>query len=165
MAKKKAVVTNAMRIINAAKISYEPVEYEAPEEVGDNFGMTIAQKTGINPDQSFKTLVLKGEKTGITVACIPCSHELDLKKIAKAAGDKKMEMIHVKELLGLTGYIRGSVSPIGMKKSYPTYVDASALLYEKIAVSGGVCGMALMIAPDDIKKLTNCKFEDIIKGE
>ena len=165
MAKKKAVVTNAMRMINAAKINYEPVEYEAPDEIGDNFGMTISQKTGINPMQSFKTLVLKGEKTGIAVACIPCSNELDLKKLAKAAGDKKMEMIHVKELLGLTGYIRGSVSPIGMKKNYPTYIDSTALLYERIAVSGGVCGMALMISPDDIQRLTNCKFEDIIKGE
>ncbi|MDD6483294.1 MAG: Cys-tRNA(Pro) deacylase [Clostridiales bacterium] len=160
MPKKKPVVTNAMRTVKAAGIDFEAYEYEA-DEVGENFGMKISEKTGISPDRSFKTLVIRGEKNGIMVVCIPCSRELDLKKTAKAVGDKKAEMIHVKELLGLTGYIRGGVSPIGMKKKYPTIISSLALDYDKIAVSGGVCGVALMLSPKDLQTLTDCRFMDI----
>ena len=163
MAKKKPVITNAMRLLKAAKIPFEEVEYEA-EEVGEDSGERIAALTGIPPEISFKTLVIRGERTGIMVACIPVKNEVDLKKIAKAAGDKKAEMIHVKELLGLTGYIRGGVSPIGMKKHYPTFVDESAKGLDKIAVSGGVCGVTLIMAPEDLKKATECVFCDIVKN-
>ena len=163
MAKKKPVITNAMRLLKAAKIPFEEVEYEA-EEVGEDFGERIAALTGIPPEMSFKTLVIRGERTGIMVACIPVKNEVDLKKIAKAAGDKKAEMIHVKELLGLTGYIRGGVSPIGMKKHHPTFVDESAKGLDKIAVSGGVCGVTLIMAPEDLKKATECVFCDIVKN-
>lgn len=163
MAKKKPVITNAMRLLKAAKIPFEEVEYEA-EEVGEDFGERIAALTCIPPEMSFKTLVIRGERTGIMVACIPVKNEVDLKKIAKAAGDKKAEMIHVKELLGLTGYIRGGVSPIGMKKHYPTFVDESAKGLDKIAVSGGVCGVTLIMAPEDLKKATECVFCDIVKN-
>ena len=162
MAKKKAAVTNAMRLLRAAKIPFEEIEYEA-DEVGENFGEKIAEMTGIPAEMSFKTLVIRGERTGIMVACIPVDREADLKKIAAAAGDKKAEMIHVKELLPLTGYIRGGVSPIGMKKKYPTYVDASAQALEKIAVSGGVCGVTLIMTPESLKKATDCEFKDITK--
>ena len=162
MAKEKKTVTNAMRLLNAAKIKYETVEYEA-DEVGEHFGETIAAMTGIPPEKSFKTLVARGDKTGIMVSCIPVSHELDLKKLAKVSGNKKAEMIHVKELLSLTGYIRGGVSPIGMKKKYPTYIHKSAESFSEIAVSGGKCGCTLLIAPADVQKATDCIFEDIIK--
>lgn len=163
MAKKKNITTNAVRIVNAAKIDCEVIEYETDGEVGADFGMEIAQKTGIPPEKSFKTLVVRGDKNAIGVCCIPCHRELDLKKVAKVTGDKKVEMIHVKELLALTGYIRGGVSPIGMKKKYPTYIDATAQSFDKIAVSGGVCGITLMMSPDDLQKVTECKFESIIK--
>lgn len=163
MAKKKAVVTNAMRILNAAKIKYDTVEYEHEGDIGHDFGMEIAVQTGIPMEQSFKTLVVRGERQGIMVVCIPVNAEADLKKIAKEAGDKKVEMIHVKELLGLTGYIRGGVSPIGMKKKYPTYIDESALNFEKVAVSAGICGATLLISPDDLQKVTDCKYKDIRK--
>ena len=161
MAKKKAIVTNAMRMLNAAKVSYTTVEYEHEGDIGQDFGMEIAQQTGIPMEQSFKTLVIRGEKQGIMVACIPVNAEVDLKLLAKAAGDKKVEMIHVKELLGLTGYIRGGVSPIGMKKKYPTYIDSSAQDFDRVAVSGGICGATILLAPSDLQKVTNCKFVEI----
>lgn len=165
MAKKKQIVTNAMRMLNAAKIKYDAVEYEHEGDIGENFGVEIASQTGIPPEQSFKTLVLRGEKQGIMVVCIPVSAEVDLKKLAREAGDKKVEMIHVKELLGLTGYIRGGVSPIGMKKKYPTYVDASAQDFEKIAVSGGICGVTVLLTPEDLHKVTDCRFAEVIRKE
>lgn len=102
MAKDKKTVTNAMRLLNASKIKYETVEYEA-DEVGEHFGEAIAEMTGIPPEKSFKTLVARGDKTGIMVSCIAVNHEVDLKKLAKVSGNKKVEMIHVKELFGLTG--------------------------------------------------------------
>ena len=163
MAKKK-IVTNAMRLLNAAKIEYETIEYHA-DGVGDNFGMAIAELTGMPPEQSFKTLVAKGDKTGVIVACAPVNDEVDLKKLAKASGNKKVEMIHVKELLGLTGYIRGGVSPIGMKKKYPTYVNNSAESFDSVVVSAGVCGASVRLAPEDLQKITECEFADITKGE
>lgn len=161
MAKNKTAVTNAMRILKAAKIEFKEVEYEA-DEVGSAFGEKIAELTGISPDISLKTLVARGDKTGIMVACIPVKCEIDLKKLAKASGNKKVEMIHVKELLVLTGYIRGGVSPIGMKKQYPTYVEETAEGYDEIAVSGGRCGITLLMSPDSLKKVTNCKFADLV---
>lgn len=164
MAKDKKMVTNAMRLLNAAKINYETVEYEA-DEVGDHFGEAIAELTGIPPEKSFKTLVARGDKTGIMVSCIPVNREVDLKKLAKVSGNKKVEMIHVKELLGLTGYIRGGVSPIGMKKKYPTYINKTANDFETVAVSGGKCGTTVLLSPSDLQKATDCEFADIIKEE
>ena len=162
MAKDKKNVTNAMRLLNAAKIKYETVEYEA-DEVGEHFGEKIAEITGIPPEKSFKTLVVRGDKTGIAVCCIPVADEVDLKKLAKVSGNKKAEMIHVKELLQLTGYIRGGVSPIGMKKKYPTYVHVSAREFDTVAVSGGKCGCTVLLSPDDLQRVTSCVFEDIVK--
>ena len=150
MAKDKKTVTNAMRLLNASKIKYETVEYEA-DEVGEHFG------------ESFKTLVARGDKTGIMVSCIAVNHEVDLKKLAKVSGNKKVEMIHVKELLGLTGYIRGGVSPVGMKKKYPTYINETAQNFETIAISGGRCGTTLILSPNDVQKATDCVFADITK--
>lgn len=161
MAKKKTV-TNAMRLLNAAKIKFEAVEYEC-DEVGEDFGGEISRLTGIPPEKSFKTLVMRGDKTGIIVVCIPVCNEADLKKIAKVSGNKKVEMIHVKELLGLTGYIRGSVSPIGMKKKYPTYINETAKSFDTDAVSAGICGATLLLAPEALQKATDCVFADLIK--
>ncbi len=163
---KKQKTTNALRMITAAKLPHEAIEYDAGE-VGDNFGEKIAEEIGLlSKEQFFKTLVAKGDKNGIMVACIPCNHEVDLKKLAKVSGNKKAEMIHVKDLLALTGYVRGSVSPIGMKKKYPTYLSDTALDKSEIIISGGVCGLAVKMSPENIQKMTDCKFEDIItKGE
>lgn len=162
MAKKKPVITNAMRLLKAHKIAFETIEYEA-DEVGEAFGEKIAALTGLAPEMSFKTLVARGDKTGIMTACIPVNCEVDLKRLAAVSGNKKTEMIHVRELLGLTGYIRGGVSPIGMKKQYPTYVNDSAEDLEKIAVSGGTCGVTLIMSPEDLQRATNCRFENIVK--
>lgn len=164
MAKDKKNVTNAMRLLQAAKINFDTVEYEA-EEVGEHFGETIANLTGIPPEKSFKTLVAKGDKNGIIVMCVPVNCEVDLKKAARETGNKKVEMIHEKELLGLTGYMRGSVSPVGMKKKYPTYIHESAKSFDKIAISGGKCGCTLMLSPDDVRKVTGCEFVNLIKED
>ncbi len=161
MAKNKTVVTNAMRILKASKVDFCVVEYET-DEVGEAFGEKIAMLTGISPDISFKTLVAKGDKTGIMVACIPVNCEVSLKKLAKVSGNKKVELTHVKDLLSLTGYIRGGVSPVGMKKQYPTYVEAIATEFSEVAISGGRCGTTLLLSPDDLRKVTNCEFCDLV---
>ena len=135
--------TNAMRMLDAAKISYEVLEYEVDES--DLSGMHIAKTLGFPPEQMFKTLVAKGDKTGYLVFCIPVNAEIDLRRAAALTGNKKIEMVHVKDLLALTGYIRGGVSPIGMKKKFPTFVDRSAERYEKITVSSGRRGAQLLL--------------------
>lgn len=161
MAKTKAVVTNAMRILKAQKVDFREIEYEA-DTVGADFGMRIAELTGISPDISFKTLVGRGDKTGVLVACIPVNCEIDLKKLAKISGNKKVELIAVKELLALTGYIRGGVSPVGMKKQYPTYIDETAREFSEIAISGGRCGVTLLLSPENLKRVTGCEFCDLV---
>ena len=153
--------TNAMRLMDAAKIPYRAVEYEYDES--DLGGEHVAAVTGMNPDQVFKTLVARGEKKGILVFCIPVSCTLDLKKAAHAAGDKKVEMIHMKELLGLTGYIRGGCSPIGMKKQFKTIADSSAKNFDEIIFSGGRLGAQIEMNPNELADLINMDFADIIK--
>lgn len=135
--------TNAMRMLNAAKIPYEVLTYEVDEN--DLSGTHIATQVGLPMDMVFKTLVARGDKTGLTVFCIPVNKEIDLKAAAALTGNKRIEMVHVKELLSLTGYIRGGCSPIGMKKKYPTYFDATAAEHEKITVSAGVRGAQLLM--------------------
>ena len=130
--------TNVMRILDKAKLSYTTVEYEVDES--DLSGVHIAECTGMDPRRVFKTLVAKGDKTGFVVFCIPCHKEVDLKKAARVTGNKKVEFLHLKDLLPTTGYIRGGCSPIGMKKKFPTFIDETALSYDKISVSGGVRG-------------------------
>jgi Cys-tRNA(Pro)/Cys-tRNA(Cys) deacylase len=160
MAKKKPVITNAMRGLTAAKIPFEAIEYEV-DEVGDNFGVQIAELTGIPCEKSFKTLVAKGNE--IMVVCVPVDAEVDLKKLAVASGNKKVELIAVKDLLALTGYVRGGVSPIGMKKKYATYIHETCLSFDKMAVSGGTCGVTLLLSQKDLINVTNAKTCDIIK--
>ena len=125
--------------------------------------MHAAEATGMPPEQVFKTLVARGEKTGIHVFCIPVCCELDLKKAARAAGDKNMEMVAVKELLNLTGYIRGGCSPVGMKKKYPTIFDETCMLWDEIAVSAGARGHQMVLPPEALASLVNARLFDIIK--
>ncbi len=154
-----ATKTNAVRLVQQAKISCRECFYEFDEK--DLSGIHAAEATGMPAEQVFKTLVARGEKTGINVFCIPVCCELDLKKAAKAAGDKNMEMVAVKELLNLTGYIRGGCSPVGMKKKYPTYMDETCILWEEIAVSAGARGHQMIVPPEDLANLVNAKLADI----
>ncbi len=163
MAKKKPIVTNAMRMLDKAGIKYETVEYDGEGLLNDNFGSAVAALTGIPEEMSFKTLVARGDKTGILVMCIPVCSEADLKKAAAVTGNKRVELIHVKELLALTGYIRGGVSPIGMKKHYPTYFDKSCMEHEKTAVSAGICGATVIAATEDILKAARAETADLTK--
>lgn len=157
MAKK----TNAVRMVEQAGIPVTEHFYEYDEI--DLNGNHAAEALGKPAEEVFKTLVARGEKTGINVFCIPVCFELDLKKAAKAAGDKNMELIHVKELLGLTGYIRGGCSPVGMKKRYPTYFDETCQLYDTIAVSAGERGHQMLVPPLELAELVAAKLADVIK--
>ncbi len=154
-------ITNAMRLLKQAGIPYETSEYEVDES--DLSGVHAAAMLGIDPDCMFKTLVAKGEKKGLHVFCIPVAEELDLKKCAQAAGEKKIEMIHVKELLPLTGYIRGGCSPVGMKKRYPTTMDETAVLFDRIYVSAGQRGVQLIVNPESLAAYIGADFADLTK--
>lgn len=151
--------TNAMRQLDAAKIKYEICSYEVDEN--DLSGTHIADQIGLPYEAVFKTIVTKGDKTGYTVFCIPCHKEIDLKRAAQVTGNKKIEPLHVKDLLGITGYIRGGCSPVGMKKKFPTYFDASAGSLDKLTVSAGVRGMQLLLSAEDIIKFTGAKLENV----
>ena len=155
MAKK----TNAVRLVEQAKIPCQEHFYDYDEN--DLNGMHAAEALGRDPEEVFKTLVARGAKTGINVFCIPVCCELDLKKAAKAAGDKNMELIPVKELLGLTGYIRGGCSPVGMKKKYPTYFDETCELYDTIAVSAGERGHQMVLPPLALARLVEAMLADL----
>ena len=154
-----ATKTNAVRLVEQAKIPCRESFYEFDEK--DLNGNHAAAAIGMPPEQVFKTLVARGEKTGINVFCIPVCCELDLKKAAKTAGDKNMEMVAVKDLLTLTGYIRGGCSPVGMKKKYPTYMDESCILWDEIAVSAGARGHQMVVPPEELAKLINAELADI----
>ena len=153
------VKTNAMRMLDKAKIEYRTKEYEVDEN--DLSGSHAADMMGVDHGSVFKTLVLKGEKMGYLVCCIPVDAELDLKKMARAAGDKKVEMIHMKDLLAVTGYIRGGCSPIGMKKQFPTFVEESAVLYDEIAISAGLRGQQILISPQTLVTFIRGKFASL----
>lgn len=155
-----ATKTNAVRLVHQAGILCEEAFYDYDEN--DLNGMHAAKAIGFPPEQVYKTLVTRGEKTGIHVFCIPVCCELDLKKAAKAAGDKKIEMVAVKELLALTGYIRGGCSPVGMKKAYPTHFEESCQLYEKIAVSAGERGHQMILPTDALIRYLGADYHDII---
>ena len=156
-----ATKTNAVRLVQQAGIPCREEFYEFDEN--DLNGNHAAEAIGKPEEEVFKTLVARGERTGINVFCIPVCFELDLKKAAKAAGDKNMAMIAVKELLGLTGYIRGGCSPVGMKKKYPTFIDETAQLYDEIAVSAGARGHQMLLNPEELARLVGAKFVDLIQ--
>lgn len=157
--KEKINKTNVARLLDKAKIDYRLVPYEVDEN--DLSATHVAEQLGEDVAQVFKTLVLQGDKSGYLVCVIPGADEVDLKKAAKASGNKKCEMIHVKELLPLTGYIRGGCSPIGMKKRFPTYIHQTATDYEKIYVSAGQRGLQIQIAPADLIREAGATLADL----
>ncbi|MEK4058851.1 MULTISPECIES: Cys-tRNA(Pro) deacylase [Paenibacillus] len=152
--------TNAMRMLDAKGIGYEIHTYD--NEDGAIHGTAVAEKTGRPPETVFKTLV-SHSGANLYVFVIPVAEELDLKKAARAAGEKKIEMLPLKDLLKWTGYVRGGCSPVGMKKLYPTYIEQSAEGLETIAVSGGKIGMQIELAPDELAGMVNAKYGDLIK--
>ncbi|MCA6714104.1 Cys-tRNA(Pro) deacylase [Enterococcus faecium] len=159
MAKKKIVKTNAIRMVEQKKIPYTEHEYEWDES--HLSASSVAEQLQESQSRIFKTLVAVGNVTGPLVAVIPGEAELNLKKLAKVSGNKKVEMLHLKDLEATTGYIRGGCSPIGMKKLFPTYLDQIAESYEQIIVSAGRRGLQMELAPQDICALTSGQFADI----
>ncbi len=157
----KPIKTNAMRMLDKAKISFTPIEYEVDEN--DLSGVHIADSIGLPYSQVFKTLVAKGDKTGPVVFCIPVHMEIDLKKAAFATGNKRVELVAVKDLLALTGYIRGGCSPIGMKKQFPTFLDSSAQSHEQITVSAGIKGCQLLLDRDALISFVQANVADLCK--
>ena len=142
------MTTNAMRLLRQAGIDFTALEY--PYDERDLSGVHAAEALGLDPAQVFKTLVLRGERTGLFVCCIPVAAEVDLRKAARAVGDKRAEMLPMKELLGATGYFRGGCSPVGMKKKLPIFMDETAQLYARIAVSAGIRGQMLLLHPEKL---------------
>ncbi|MBR6259109.1 MAG: Cys-tRNA(Pro) deacylase [Oscillospiraceae bacterium] len=153
------VKTNAMRLLEAAKIPFRTSEFNYDE--ADLTGVSAAKIIGVPHEQVFKTLVSRGDKTGVTVFCIPVAEELDLKKAAAVSGNKRVELTHVKELLSLTGYIRGGCSPVGMKKKYPTYIDETAELFDEITVSAGARGLMMTLSPVDLRDYVGAEFKSL----
>lgn len=151
--------TNVMRVLEQHKIAYTAHEYPHGKEAVD--GVSVAQLLGQNVNQVFKTLVARGKSGGYHVFVIPVAQELDLKKAAKAAGEKSVELVHVKELLGLTGYVRGGCSPVGMKKAFPTVFDASVQDIPTVIVSAGKIGYQIECAPADLLALVRAKTAPI----
>ena len=159
--KEKSEKTNAVRLVEKAGVEYTLHTYDAAD--GRIDGVSVAEKTGQPADKVFKTLVTVGQSKEHYVCVVPVAAELDLKKAAKLLGEKKIEMIHQKELLPLTGYIHGGCSPVGMKKQFITCIDENALLQDTICVSGGKIGLQIELEPEDLAMLTSADFGDIIK--
>jgi len=155
------VKTNVMRMLESAGIEYDTVTYTVDED--DLSGVHAAEELGTDPDTMFKTLVCRDDKGGYQVFCIPVAEELDLKKCAVVAGVKRVEMIHVKELLPLTGYMRGGCSPVGMKKKFPTFLDETAVLWDKIYVSAGMRGVQVHLSPDKLAQFVSATYADLVK--
>lgn len=155
----KEAKTNAMRILDKLKITYKVNTYECDEFID---GVHIADMLGQSYDSSFKTLVLQGKSKAYYVFALPIDKELDMKKCARAVGEKSLEMVHVKDINAVTGYIRGGCTPIGMKKQYRTIIHSSAKDFPQIIISGGRLGMQLELAPEDLAKACSGEFADII---
>lgn len=152
--------TNAARILDSLDIRYELISYEFDES--DLSAVTVAQKLGQNIEQVFKTLVLRGDKTGVFICIIPGGEELNLKKAARVSGNKSVDMVPVKEILGLTGYIRGGCSPLAMKKKYSGFIDESCQLFDHIFVSAGIRGTQIKISPVDLIKASSFEVADLV---
>lgn len=157
MAKKKSGAksgkTNAARILDGIGIAYELKEY--PVDLDDLSAVHVAEMVGMPTEKVFKTLVARGDKTGVLMACIPGDGELDLKELAAVSGNKRVEMVHLNEVPGLTGYVRGGCSPLGAKKAYPVYLDASAETQAEISISAGKRGEQILLAPADLIRAAN----------
>ena len=153
--------TNAARILDRLKISYELKDY--PVDLDDLSAVNVAQKVGMPVEMVFKTLVARGDKTGVLMACIPGNAELHLKQLAAVSGNKKVEMVHLREVLGLTGYVRGGCSPLGAKKEYPVYLDKSSEDCELIAISAGIRGQQILLAPTDLITAVKATVSNIVQ--
>lgn len=153
--------TNAARILDRLKIPYEIKEYEV--DLDDLSAIHVAASAGMDVKMVFKTLVCRGDKNGVLMACIPGDGELDMKALAAASGNKRVEMVHLKEVLGLTGYIRGGCSPLGAKKNYPVYLNESCYDFDRIAISAGIRGQQLILSPDDLVKAVNATVAKLIR--
>ncbi|BCZ46613.1 Cys-tRNA(Pro)/Cys-tRNA(Cys) deacylase [Clostridium gelidum] len=153
--------TNAMRILDSNKIEYITHTYENKDNKID--GVAVAHKIGKDVDSVFKTLVTQGHSKESYVFVIPVAEELDMKKASKIASEKSIEMIHVKDINNITGYIRGGCSPLGMKKVFKTFIQEEALLFDTIVFSGGKIGAQIEMNPNDLEKVIKCSFDDIIK--
>ena len=151
--------TNVMRLLDAAGIAYETREY--PWQEDDLSGTHAAQELGMPPEQVFKTLVARGDKTGPLVFCIPVEENLDLRKAASASGNKRVEMLPLRELTGLTGYQRGGCSPIRMKKKFPTCIDETAVLFDTIGVSAGMRGAQILLNPQALADYIGAQFAEL----
>ena len=160
MAKQKINKTNVARLLDKAKVAYELIPYEVDES--DLSAVHVAAQLGEDVDRVFKTIVLHGDKTGHFVCVVPGEHEIDLKKAAKVSGNKKCELLPMKELLPVTGYIRGGCSPIGMKKHFPTYLHESAASFDYIYVSAGQRGLQVRLAPGDLLREARAAYADLI---
>lgn len=152
--------TNAARKLDELKIEYKLIEYAVDEEHLD--AIHVAQEVGMPASQVFKTLCVRGDKNGVMFAVIPGDGELDLKALAKASGNKRVELVALKEVLPLTGYIRGGCSPLGAKKNYPVYMDATSNNWPEIAISAGQRGMQIVAAPQDLQRATNATVVPLI---
>ena len=155
--------TNAARILDGLGIAYELKEY--PVDLNDLSAVHVAASVGMPVEMVFKTLVARGDKNGVLMACIPGDAELDLKALAAVSGNKKVEMVHLKEVQGLTGYIRGGCSPLGAKKNYPVYMDETSNNWPEIAISAGQRGMQIIAAPADLQRATAATVAPLIFAE
>ena len=154
----KEVKTNAMRMLDRAKISYGVINYDCGDFID---GVHVAEKTGAPVEQSFKTLVMRGKSGQYYVCVLPVAAEVDLKKAARMMEEKSLAMLHVKDINKVTGYVRGGCSPLGMKKLFPTVIHESAREYDRIYISGGRIGTTIVVAPEPLAELTGAKFADI----
>ena len=153
--------TNAVRQLESKKIPFELLEYEIDEELLS--AEDAAAKTGIPEERTFKTLCCRGDKTGAMMVCVPAGRELDFKALAAASGNKSAELVHLKEVQGLTGYVRGGCSPLGTKKKYPVIIDDSAMTFDFITVNAGHRGLLFKLAPADLVKATEAKLAPIMR--
>lgn len=149
---------NTARLLEGAEVQYVLVEYEVDDSLD---AVTVADKIGAEPERVFKTLVARGDKTGVEVFCLPGNRELDLKKAARITGNKRVEMVNVDELQDLTGYIRGGCSPVGLKKPYRIHIDETAILFERIFISAGLRGLQLEVNAEDVAAFVDAAFADL----
>jgi Cys-tRNA(Pro)/Cys-tRNA(Cys) deacylase len=159
----KPMKTNAVRLLESLGVQYELREYEVDPD--DLAAETVAAKIGMPPEQVFKTLLARGDRHGLCFAVVPANTELDLKALAAATGERKMELVPVKELLGLTGYIRGGVTVLGAKKAFPVFADETIQLWDAISISAGVRGTQMILRPEDYLRVTSAVMADIARGK
>jgi Cys-tRNA(Pro)/Cys-tRNA(Cys) deacylase len=155
--------TNAIRLLDTLQISYDLREYEVDPE--DLSAETVARKIGLPPEQVFKTLVAKGDRNGVCLAVVPGNAELDPKALAKVSGDRKIELVPLKKVQPLTGYIRGGVTALACKKDYPVYLDETALLFDVISISAGVRGTQILLKPEDYIRAVRATVGEIAKAK